>query len=63
MATLEFYTERAEECRRDAEAATLDNVRNRCLSAAAAWDSMAERAGRTQSYRAAHEAEKAARDD
>ena len=60
MSTLQFYTERAAECRRDAEAATLANVRDRCLSAAEAWESMAERARRTQSYRTAHEAEKAA---
>ena len=60
MSTLQFYTERAAECRRDAEAATLENVRERNLSAALAWESMAERARRTQSYRTAHEAEKAA---
>lgn len=60
MSTLQFYTERAAECRRDAEAATLENVRERCLSAAEAWEAMAERARRTQSYRTAHEAERAA---
>ena len=59
MSTLEFYTTRAAECRRDAEAATLENVRNRCLSAAAAWESMADRASRALSYRTAHQAEKA----
>jgi hypothetical protein len=59
MSTLSFYLERAAECRRDAEATTLDNVRNRSLSAAEAWEQMADRARRTQSYRTAHEAEKA----
>lgn len=60
MSTLDFYTARAAECRRDAEAATLANVKDRCISAAEAWESMADRARRTQSYRTAHEAEKAA---
>jgi hypothetical protein len=60
MSTLDFYIARAAECRRDAEAASLDNVRNRSLSAAEAWEQMADRARRTQSFRAAHEAEKAA---
>ena len=60
MSTLSFYLERAAECRRDADAASLDNVRNRSLSAAEAWEQMADRARRTQSYRTAHEAEKAA---
>jgi hypothetical protein len=59
MSTLAFYTERAAECRRDADSATLLNVKDRCLSAALAWESMADRARRTQSYRDAHEAEKA----
>ena len=59
MSTLQFYTERAAECRRDAKAATLINVRERCLSAADAWESMAERARLTQRYRTADEARKA----
>nr|WP_294168243.1 hypothetical protein [uncultured Sphingomonas sp.] len=56
MSTLQFYTERAAECRREADEATLANVRVRCLSAAEAWENMADRARRTQSYRTAHEA-------
>lgn len=60
MSTLQFYTERAAECRRDADTATLANVRERCLSAAEAWEHMADRARRSESYRAAHEAEKSA---
>ena len=59
MSTLDFYLERAAECRRDADAANLDNVRNRSLGAAEAWEQMADRARRTQSFRAAHEADKA----
>lgn len=51
MPTLQFYTERAEDCRRQADATNLHNVRARCLSAADAWDEMADRLRRTQVYR------------
>lgn len=57
---LEFYRARAEGARADAEAASLENVRQRCLRAAAAWDDMADRAARTDRMRARQEAEKAA---
>ena len=56
----EFYSARAAEARRDAEAAKLDNVRDRCLRAAAAWEAMAARAERTGTFRAKQEAEKLA---
>ena len=59
MTPLEMYIERAAECRREADAATLVNVRNRCLSAAAAWQNMADRAQQTEFYRA-REAERKA---
>lgn len=55
----EFYLERATAARRDADAATLTNVRDRCLRAAAAWDEMAARAARTERMRAEAEAKKA----
>ena len=55
----EFYLERAAASRREAEAATLANVRDRCLRAAAAWDEMAARAARTERMRAETEAKKA----
>ena len=55
----EFYLERAAASRREAEAATLANVRERCLRAAAAWDEMAARAARTERMRAESEAKKA----
>ena len=55
----EFYLERAAAARRDAEEATLSNVRERCLRAAAAWDEMAARAARTERMRAETEARKA----
>jgi hypothetical protein len=56
----DFYTARAVEAHADAEAATLDNVRDRCLRAAAAWEAMAARAHRSDVFRAKQEAEKAA---
>lgn len=54
----EFYIARASEAKRDAAAATLANVRDRCLRAAAAWDGMAARAERTEKMRAKRESEK-----
>ncbi|HEX8483104.1 MAG TPA: hypothetical protein VF650_14500 [Allosphingosinicella sp.] len=57
---LEFYLARAAEARADAQAATLDNVRNRCLRAAEAWDAMASRARRGDTMRARQEADKRA---
>ena len=56
----QFYLDRAADARRDAEAATLANVRERCLRAAAAWDDMASRVARTERMRAETEAKKAA---
>ncbi|MBB5711619.1 hypothetical protein FHT02_002865 [Sphingomonas xinjiangensis] len=49
-----FYRDRAREQRDAAEATTLANVRNRCLSAAESWERMAERGegiGRRQAER------------
>lgn len=59
MSTLQFYTERAADCRRQADATNLKNVRARCLSAAGAWDDMADRVRRTQIYREEDAARKA----
>jgi hypothetical protein len=56
----EFYRARADDARRDADAANLANVRDRCLRAAAAWEEMASRATRTDRMRAEAEAKKAA---
>jgi len=56
----EFYATRAAEARRDADAATLDNVRDRCLRAEAAWQEMADRALRGDNMRAKLAAEKQA---
>jgi hypothetical protein len=59
----DFYVARAAEARADADAATLDNVRNRCLRSEAAWRDMADRAARTDRIREKHVAEKAAAAD
>jgi hypothetical protein len=48
---LEFYRARAEQCRAEADAATLDNVRDRCLRAEHAWLRMADRVARTEAMR------------
>lgn len=53
MTPLEFYRSQATKAEDDAATATLDNVRDRCLRAAAAWVSMAERIERTDKLRAA----------
>ena len=58
--THDFYVARALDARRDADATSLANVRDRCLRAAAAWDAMAARAARTGRLRAETEAKKAA---
>jgi hypothetical protein len=60
MSQLEFYQTRAAEARRDADAATLDNVRDRCLRAEAAWSGMAARAERSEKMRAQLEERKQA---
>ena len=56
----DFYTARAADARADADSANLDNVRERCLRAAAAWEAMAARAHRSETFRAKQEADKAA---
>jgi hypothetical protein len=56
----DFLVARANEARAEAEAATLDNVRQRCLRSAAAWEAMAVRAQRMETQRSALAAAKAA---
>lgn len=56
----ELCLDRAAVARAEAEAATLPNVRERCLRAEAAWAEMAERADRTERMRAKLLDEKAA---
>jgi hypothetical protein len=57
---LEFYLARAAQARADAEAATLDNVRERCRRSEVAWTVLAERAERSEVMRAAEAERKAA---
>jgi hypothetical protein len=46
------FRENAAVAQAQADAATLDNVRDRCLRAAAAWEAMAERQERVERARA-----------
>ncbi|MEQ1550373.1 hypothetical protein [Sphingorhabdus sp.] len=60
MATVEFYRERAAQAARDAEQATLANVRERHLVARDTWNDMADKAESVITTRAKAEAEKQA---
>lgn len=60
MTDRETYLARAAEAQADADAAILDNVRDRCLRSAEAWNVMATRAERTEKMRATLQAHKAA---
>jgi hypothetical protein len=56
----ETFLARANQARADADAATLENVRERCLRAESAWREMAARVERTDLMRANKLAEKLA---
>lgn len=58
--TFEFYDARANEAVAEAEAATLDNVRERNLRAAKTWRGLAEQARKVMVDRARSERERAA---
>lgn len=60
-ATSEFYLARAADSAREAETATLDNVRERALRSQTAWLAMANRLVRGEAMRDTLAAEKAAR--
>lgn len=53
MSNEQFYLARAEEARTEADAATLDNVRERALRSHDAWSAMARRAAKTEAFRTA----------
>ena len=55
----QFYRTRAAEQHAAADEATLDNVRDRCTRAARAWETMADRAERTETMRHEREARSA----
>jgi hypothetical protein len=48
---LEFLLQRAAQARADADAATLDHVRERCLRSEAAWTALAHKAERSERLR------------
>jgi len=50
---LDFFLARAAQARAEAEAATLDHVRERCRRSEAAWNELADRAERTARMRMA----------
>lgn len=52
MSTIEIYSERATQCRDEAAAAVLENVKDRCLRSAHAWESMVDQLRVTEAYRA-----------
>jgi hypothetical protein len=52
MTTIEIYSERASQCRDEAAAAVLDNVKDRCLRSAYAWEGMVDQLRVTEAYRA-----------
>ena len=49
---LDFFLARAAQARDEAEAATLDHVRERCRRSEAAWAALASRAQRSEHMRA-----------
>jgi hypothetical protein len=49
--TLQFYLDRAAEARKQAEAATLSHVRDRCRRSEVAWTQLAERSAATEAMR------------
>lgn len=57
----DFYLARAAECAKEADAAKLDNVRDRALRSEAAWRTMADRLIRSDEMRDTLAAEKAQR--
>ena len=59
MSDKETYLQRAAEARAEAEAATLPNVRERCMRSEAAWNAMAAHVQHTETLRANRMAEHA----
>jgi hypothetical protein len=48
---LQFFLARAEQARAEADAATLDHVRERCCRSEAAWNALADKARRSERLR------------
>jgi hypothetical protein len=58
---LEFFLARADQARQEAEAATLDHVRERCRRSEAAWTALADRAEYSARMRVKEEERRAER--
>lgn len=56
---LDFFLARADQARAEAEAATLEHVRERCRRSEAAWAALADRAQRSERLREAEAIRKA----
>lgn len=56
---LDFFLARVEQARAEAEAATLDHVRERCRRSEAAWMALADRAQRSEEVKIAEAQRKA----
>ena len=59
---LEFFRARAAQAAAEADAATLDHVRERCRRSEAAWQALADRAERSDKLREAEAMRKAERE-
>jgi len=57
---LQFFLARADQARVEAEAATLDHVRERCRRSEAAWTALADKARRSEQLRVEEAERKAA---
>ncbi|MEQ7873614.1 hypothetical protein ABDK56_06365 [Sphingomonas sp. ASV193] len=58
--TLQFYLDRADEARRQGDAATLSHVKERCRRSQAAWTQLADQVERAEHGREQQERHKAA---
>ena len=59
MSALQFYLERAAQARAEAEATTLECVRERCRRSEEAWSELAEKARQHEALKAAEQRRKA----
>jgi len=60
LSNADFFLARAEQARVEADAATLDHVRERCRRSEAAWTALADRAQRAEHFRALEQERRAA---
>jgi len=58
--SLQFYLDRAQQARDEADEATLSHVRERCRRSEAAWSGLAQKAARAQEGRLQNEQKSAA---